>query len=115
ASMAIPIAFTPVEIDSITLVDGGIAMNFPVSEVKEMGAGFVIGSTVSGPLKDSEEIKNPMQMALQLAFYKEKKDFQEQIKFTDLYVDYPIEDYSTSSFSSSDEIIDLGIKRGKEI
>lgn len=115
ASMAIPVAFTPVEIDGTTLIDGGIAMNFPVSEVKDMGADFIIGSSVSSPLKESEELDNPMQMITQLAFYKEKKDFDQQIKSTDIYVDYPIEKYSTASFSSSDEIIRLGIERGKEI
>src|SRR5699024_11454225 len=49
ASMAIPVVFTPVEIDGTTLVDGGIAMNFPVSEVKDMGSDFIIGSSVSSP------------------------------------------------------------------
>src|SRR5699024_5152629 len=115
ASMAIPVAFTPVEIDGTTLIDGGIAMNFPVSEVKDMGADFIIGSSVSSPLKESAELDNPMQMITQLAFYKEKKDFDQQIKSTDIFVDYPIEKYSTASFSSSDEIIRLGIERGKEI
>lgn len=115
ASMAIPVAFTPVEIDKRTLIDGGIAMNFPVSEVKDMGADFVIGSSVSGILMQKKDIDNPLQMISQLAFYKENKDFQQQVKSTDIFVDYPIEKYSSSSFSSSNEIITLGIERGKEI
>ena len=115
ASMAIPVVFTPVEIDGTTLVDGGIAMNFPVSEVKDMGSDFIIGSSVSSPLKQSAELDNPLQMITQLAFYKEKKDFDQQIKSTDIFIDYPIENYSTASFSSADEIIKLGIERGKEI
>ncbi|WP_417371009.1 patatin-like phospholipase family protein [Gelidibacter japonicus] len=115
ASMAIPVAFTPVEIDEKTLIDGGIAMNFPVSEVKDMGADFVIGSSVSGILLQRKDIDNPFQMISQLAFYKENKDFQQQVKSTDIFVDYPIEKYNASSFSSSNEIISLGIKRGKEI
>src|SRR5690625_3306285 len=113
--MAIPVVFTPVEIDGTTLVDGGIAMNFPVSEVKDMGSDFIIGSSVSSPLKQSAELDNPLQIITQLAFYKEKKDFDQQIKSTDIFIDYPIENYSTASFSSADEIIKLGIERGKEI
>src|SRR5699024_17601 len=115
ASMAIPGAFTPVEIDEKTLVDGGIAMNFPVSEVRDMGADYVIGSSVTSPLLKSEDFNNPFQVISQLAFYKEEKDFQEQVKSTDFYIDYPIENFHTSSFSSANEIIKLGIEKGEEV
>ena len=42
ASMAVPGAFTPVEIDGRLLVDGGIVNNIPVDVVKGMGADIVI-------------------------------------------------------------------------
>ncbi|TWI18808.1 patatin-like phospholipase family protein [Sphingobacterium siyangense] len=115
ASMAIPAAFTPVTIDGRTLVDGGIARNFPVSEAKEMGAGVVIGSSVASPLLKSNEIDNPFQMVSQLAFYQENKDFQEQVKLAGILVNHPIEAYSASSFSSSDDIIKIGIEQGKAL
>jgi len=38
SSMAIPSVFTAVDYDSTKLVDGGIIRNFPVTDVKEMGA-----------------------------------------------------------------------------
>lgn len=38
ASMAIPSVFTPVKYDNHLLVDGGVVNNFPVLDVKEMGA-----------------------------------------------------------------------------
>jgi NTE family protein len=43
ASMAIPTAFTPVVIDTLLLVDGGVVNNFPVKECFDMGADIVIG------------------------------------------------------------------------
>ena len=43
ASMAIPGAFAPVRKDSMLLVDGGVIRNFPVQEVRDMGADIVIG------------------------------------------------------------------------
>ena len=42
ASMAVPGAFTPVELDGRTLVDGGIVKNVPVDVVKNMGADILI-------------------------------------------------------------------------
>jgi NTE family protein len=43
ASMAIPGVFSPVEKDSMLLIDGGIINNFPVDVVRKMGADIVIG------------------------------------------------------------------------
>lgn len=43
ASMAIPGFFAPVRKDNMYLVDGGMANNFPVDVVREMGADIVIG------------------------------------------------------------------------
>lgn len=115
ASMAIPSIFTPVNIDGKTLIDGGIARNFPVSEAKKMGADMVIGSSVAAPLLKSQDLDNPLQMISQLAFYKENKDYEEQVKFADLLVKYPIEKYNASSFSSSEDILRIGIDVGKDI
>ena len=47
ASMAIPSLFTAIEHNGKRLVDGGVVRNFPVRDVKEMGADFVIGSRVA--------------------------------------------------------------------
>jgi NTE family protein len=48
ASMAVPGAFTPVEIQGHLLVDGGLVKNMPVDVVKEMGAEIVIAVDVVG-------------------------------------------------------------------
>lgn len=52
ASMAIPGMFTPVEKDSMLLIDGGVINNYPVDLVREMGADIVIG--VIFPLDEKE-------------------------------------------------------------
>jgi NTE family protein len=48
ASMAVPGAFTPVEIGGRLLVDGGLVKNMPVDVVKDMGAEVVIAVDVVG-------------------------------------------------------------------
>ncbi|PLX24037.1 MAG: hypothetical protein C0599_03100 [Salinivirgaceae bacterium] len=57
ASMSIPTAFTPVMWGDKLLVDGGLSRNFPVQEVREMGADIVIGVYTGGVLKDKDELK----------------------------------------------------------
>ncbi|HSO77069.1 MAG TPA: patatin-like phospholipase family protein, partial [Bacteroidales bacterium] len=44
ASIGIPSVFAPFRIDTMLLVDGGVARNFAVSELLDMGADIVIGS-----------------------------------------------------------------------
>jgi NTE family protein len=43
SSMSIPSIFSPVDVDTLLLVDGGVSSNFPVEQVRRMGADIVIG------------------------------------------------------------------------
>ncbi|MBK8285752.1 MAG: patatin-like phospholipase family protein [Ahniella sp.] len=52
ASMAIPGAFTPFEIDDRLLVDGGLVRNLPYDVVRSMGADAVIGVDVGTPASE---------------------------------------------------------------
>lgn len=115
ASMAIPSVFTPVTIDDNLLIDGGLVMNFPVSEVRNMGADFVIGSSVADGQQQSNNLDNPFQIISQIAFYGEQRDYKEQVANSNIFVDYPMGKYYAGSFSSADEILDMGIKRGHDI
>ena len=56
ASMTIPGAFAPVEIDGKLLVDGGMADNLPVEVVRAMGADIVIAVNVGTPLAKREAL-----------------------------------------------------------
>lgn len=115
SSMAIPTVFTPVEIDSVKLVDGGVVRNFPVTEVKDMGANIVIGSSVNGGLLPTKKIDNVLQVLLQITLFQEDKDNKVQQALTDIYIYHPMDKYSAGSFSRSKEIIDLGISKGDEV
>jgi len=50
ASMSIPGYFSPTEYEGYYLVDGGVVNNYPVKEVKEMGAQFIVGGDVQSGL-----------------------------------------------------------------
>lgn len=47
ASMAIPVVFTPVDLDGRSLIDGGTSQNLPVQTVRAMGAEVVIAVDVA--------------------------------------------------------------------
>ncbi len=113
ATMAIPSVFSAVTRDNKKLVDGGLVRNFPVKNVKEMGADIVIGSNVTNGLAKIDKIKNPVDVLLQLAFFREAGDFKEELPLTNIYIHMPLEDYNTGSFGSSEEIMDIGVETGR--
>lgn len=52
ASMAIPVLFDPVNINSTPYVDGGLVCNFPAEQCRAMGADYIIGVSMSPGLED---------------------------------------------------------------
>jgi len=59
ASMSIPGAFSPVELDGRKLVDGGSVANLPVGIAKQLGATSVIAVDISSPLiADEDELES---------------------------------------------------------
>jgi NTE family protein len=113
SSMAIPSFFTAVEIDSLKLVDGGVVRNFPVTDVREMGADYVIGVNVSDGLLPAEKLNNPISVLMNIVFFKEAEDSKKEIPLCDIYIPMPVNDYSAASFAKSTEIMDTGLNVGK--
>ena len=115
SSMAIPSLFTAVEYNGRKLVDGGVARNFPVQDVRKMGADLVIGSNVSGALRTSDQVTNAIQVLLQVAFFREAEDTRKQIPLCNIYIFQPLEKFSMGSFGEADQILDAGLKKGREL
>ena len=66
ASMTVPAALAPVEINGRMLVDGGITMNLPVEIAKNMGANRIIAVDISDGLKTREELQSVVDVTTQL-------------------------------------------------
>ncbi|MCG8305982.1 MAG: patatin-like phospholipase family protein [Cytophagales bacterium] len=114
ASMAIPTAFTPVEIDDRLLVDGGLVRNFPVEEVIDMGADIVIGVFVSNDLHTKEEMDNLITVLTQSAFVTSAFDSRKQKELVDIYIEPELKDFNAGSFKQWQGIIEQGDKAGNE-
>ncbi|MFN2384627.1 MAG: patatin-like phospholipase family protein [Gemmatimonadota bacterium] len=65
ASMSIPAAFAPVEIEGRLLVDGGMTENLPVDIARAMGADVVIAVDVSEPLVGAENLTSFLDVSRQ--------------------------------------------------
>ncbi|ULQ57654.1 patatin-like phospholipase family protein [Flavihumibacter rivuli] len=114
SSMAIPSVFTAVTIDGQKLVDGGLIRNFPVSDVRKMGSDITIGSSVSSGLLSADKLNSPIQILMQIAFYKEAELSKKEVDLCDIYIPHPVDEYSSASFNMSDSIIKIGLEMGKQ-
>ncbi len=112
ASMAIPGVFTPVRIDSMVLVDGGVINNYPVDVAREMGADIVIGVDVQSELKSAEKLNGTGDILGQLINLMGQDQYLKNLKNTDTYIKVDVDGYSTASFSAT--AIDTLIRRGEE-
>jgi len=115
SSMAIPSIFTAVEYNGKKLIDGGVIRNFPVRDVREMGADIVIGSNVAGPLLSTEKVNNALQVLLQVAFFREAEDMQLEVPLCNIYVPIPLDKYSMGSFSEAESILQEGLALGRAL
>lgn len=112
ASMTVPAALTPIEIDGRLLVDGGIAMNLPVEVARDMGADRIIAIDISQPLLSREELRSVVNVTEQLTNVLTRRGTVEQLEQLDeddiLLVPEFAEEYSSVSFERLPETIQTG-------
>ena len=110
SSMSIPGVFTPMRIDSMVLVDGGMIDNYPVDVARQMGADIIIGVDVQNNLKHADELKSTPEILLQIIGLTGQRLYGENIKKTNVYIKVDVEGYSTYSFVPAD--MDSLMQRG---
>ena len=110
ASSSFPTLFSPVIINNRVLVDGGVSNNYPIDEVRKMGADIIIGVDVQDDLKDRNSLKEATRILVQISNLQMAQGMKEKIKNTDIYIKPDIKNYSVISFNQGAEII----KKGEE-
>lgn len=109
ASGAFPSLFEPVQIGDRLLIDGGVVNNYPLDEVKAMGADVIIGIDVQDRLLKKDELRSATDILLQISNMQTGNSMKDKIKKTDIYIKPDIEAFNVVSFSEGDAIIKNGI------
>lgn len=110
ASMAIPFIFTPIEVNDVLMVDGGLIRNYPVQEVLDMGADIVIGIYVGSELEEKDDLNSMFKILSQSAILQGVKDSEEQKQLTDINIIPEVKDYDSFGFADYDLFIEEGYK-----
>jgi len=110
ASMAIPTAFTPVNIYDTVYVDGGVCDNFPVDVARSMGADIVIGVDLIVQRNDKELANSAMDLLMNcIDFY--SQDLQAKNRAdADVYIPIDVTGFTAASFAP--EHLDTLMARG---
>lgn len=114
ASGAFPSLFQPVEMDEKVLIDGGVVNNYPIDEVRAMGADIIIGVDVQDGLATREELTSAIGVLLQVNNYRTVNDMVGKKQKTDIYIHPNITDFTVVSFDKGKAIIKNGELAGKE-
>jgi NTE family protein len=114
ASGSFPTLLDPIEINNTLLIDGGVANNFPVGEMKKTGMDIIIGVDVQSKLFNKEKIKSAIDVLSQISSFQVYNNHSEKIKLADVYIRPDIYNYSVVSFDKSKEILLKGKEKAKE-
>ncbi|MBG7629160.1 MAG: patatin-like phospholipase family protein, partial [Bacteroidetes bacterium] len=108
ASASLPTLLAPVEIDGELFTDGGVVNNFPVEEVKEMGADIIIGVDIQSGLHSKEELNSALRILNQVVGFQTYKTLKYKYEMVDLLIKPNLENYNVISFSNLDDILKQG-------
>lgn len=108
ASGAFPSLFQPVMINDQILIDGGVANNYPIDELRAKGVDIIIGVDVQDDLATRSELTTAPEILLQINNYRTIKDMGEKSKKTDVYIKPNVKDFNVVSFDGGEQLIDLG-------
>lgn len=115
ASGAFPSLFSPVEIDGKYYIDGGVVNNYPIEEVKAMGADIIIGVDVQDGLKSIDNISGATGVLVQISNFKTLENMDKKKAMTDIYINPNIKGFSVISFDAGEMIIKNGEEAAQKV
>lgn len=112
SSMSIPTVFRPIKWNNYLLVDGGIMVNFPVKQLKAMGADFIIGSYTGGRLLEEDELNTINKLLIQSSSFYGIKEAKDDIEACHIFNNLTknMQEYNAGDFKYAQRIIDKGIQ-----
>ncbi|MFW5702205.1 MAG: patatin-like phospholipase family protein, partial [Bacteroidota bacterium] len=108
ASAAIPLQFSPVRIDSMVLVDGGLMANIPIDAAREFSPDIIIAINTVSPLLEPDELNTPWNIADQVVSIMMMHFSERQLNQADILIQPEIFQHSNMDFTHLDTLIEQG-------
>lgn len=117
ASMSVPGALPPYEVDGRMLVDGGVTNNMPVDVARAMGADIIIAVDISTNYKGKEDFTTFLAAADQLSNYLVQRSTQEQAETltdNDVFLQPDVGEMETTEFDKMPSAYEAGYESAKQ-
>ncbi len=108
ASATVPLLFTPIERDSMRLVDGGLVSNAPIDVARSAGCDIVIAVNTTSGLRTVDEMTSPWQTADQIMGIMMERVNERGWESADYVLTPEIGRHPGASFYGLDTLIRLG-------
>lgn len=117
ASMSVPAAIAPAELDGKILVDGGLTDNLPVDVARAMGAEVVIAVNLGTPLMKREELTSIVGVTGQMINILTEQNVQASLallKPTDILIEPKLGEFPASDFDHLPDTVPIGEAAARE-
>ena len=108
ASSTVPLRYSPVVLDSMVLVDGGIKGNLPVEAAKGFEPDIIIAVNTTSPFLKADELNNPLNVADQVVNILIEDLITKNKNEADINIEPQIDDIKNTEFDRSEELIQEG-------
>ena len=111
ASMSVPGAVAPYEINGRIFLDGGLTRNLPVDVARQMGAEIIIAVNIGSGLLKRNELQSVLGVSLQMINILTEQNVRasiESLKPTDFLIAPELESLSSSDFTRAAVTISIG-------
>ncbi len=108
ASSSVSFFLSPVRMDSLLLVDGGLVANIPVRIASEEGGTYLIAVNTTSPLNDAEDLDLPWVVADQIVSIPMKLLNERQLNYADAIISPELKSFKSNDFTRIDSLIESG-------
>ncbi len=108
ASSSVSFLLSPIKLDSMILVDGGLVANIPAGLAAELGGDIVIAVNTTSDLRSREELDFPWIVADQVVSIPMKHLNQQQLTWADIEIKPDLQNKFAGEFKDVEELIQIG-------
>jgi len=108
ASSSVSFLLAPIVVDSLTLVDGGLVSNIPVSAVSGLGVDYVIAVNTTSDFRKEDELGLPWNIADQVVSIPMKRLEQAELLKANFHLQPNLNHWSSTDFINIDSLILTG-------
>ena len=118
ASMSVPGAIAPAEIEGNLLVDGGLTDNLPVNVARSMGADIVIAVNLGTPLMKRSELNSLFGVTGQMINILTEQNVRASLALlepTDILIEPELGDFSAADFDNLPKTVPIGMAAARKL